>query len=152
VETVYELPLLQNNTRWETFLHKSGAVWSVDWTFIIRAPAWRWLGEYVTLGRTFYNLRLEQEIAAAAAPVTSDMFFLIAFLEEAFIRNDIIFMQRINYIYNLIIICINSNNVVSNNNTVINNNYRRFQDLILLLKIPTEMRKGLKVFCKECKR
>ena len=106
----------------------------------------------MTLGRTFYNLRLEQEIAAAAAPVTSDMFFLIAFLEEAFIRNDIIFMQRINYIYNLIIICINSNNVVSNNNTVINNNYRRFQDLILLLKIPTEMRKGLKVFCKECKR
>jgi hypothetical protein len=80
------------------------------------------------------------------------MFFLIAFLEEAFIRNDIIFMQRINYIYNLIIICIHSNNVVSNNNTVINNNYRRFQDLILLLKIPTEMRKGLKVFCKECKR
>ena len=42
-------------TKWqsETFLHKSGAVRNVDWIFIIGAPVWRWLGEYVTLDRTF---------------------------------------------------------------------------------------------------
>ena len=59
------------------------------------------------------------------------------------------------YIYNLIIIYINSNNAIinnNNNNNVINNIYRRLQDLILLLKIPIGMRKGLQVFCKECKR
>jgi len=27
------------------FVHKSGAVRSVDWTFIIGVLAWRWLGE-----------------------------------------------------------------------------------------------------------
>ena len=38
VETVYELPLLPNNTASEMFLHKSGAVRSVDWIFIIGVP------------------------------------------------------------------------------------------------------------------
>ena len=37
---VYELPLLPNNTA-EIFLHKSGAVGSGDWIFIIGSPAWR---------------------------------------------------------------------------------------------------------------
>ena len=36
VQTVYELSLLPNNTANETFLHKSGAVRSVDWIFIVR--------------------------------------------------------------------------------------------------------------------
>jgi hypothetical protein len=43
-------------TKWhcsETFLYKLVAVRSVDWIFIIGAPVWRWLGEYVTLDRTF---------------------------------------------------------------------------------------------------
>jgi len=39
VETVYELPLLPNNTVIEAFLHKSGAVLSVDWLFIIGTQA-----------------------------------------------------------------------------------------------------------------
>jgi len=39
VETVYELPLLPNNTASETFLHKSGAVRGVDWICIIGEPA-----------------------------------------------------------------------------------------------------------------
>jgi len=39
VEIVYALPLLQNNTASETFLHKSGTVRSVDWMFIIEASA-----------------------------------------------------------------------------------------------------------------
>ena len=69
VQTVYELPLLPNINASETFLHKSGAVRSVDWIFIIKAPARLWLGDYVTLGKTFYNRLLEQEVAAT--PVTS---------------------------------------------------------------------------------
>ena len=31
VKIAYELPLLPNNTASETFLHKSGAMMSVDW-------------------------------------------------------------------------------------------------------------------------
>ena len=69
VQTVYELPLLPNNTASETFLHKSGAVRNVDWIFIIGSPVWQWLGEYVTLGGTFYDLLFQQE--AAAAPVVA---------------------------------------------------------------------------------
>ena len=42
---------------------------SVDWIFITRAPAWRWLDEYVTLDKKFYNLLFKQEVEAA--PVTS---------------------------------------------------------------------------------
>jgi hypothetical protein len=39
-ETVYELPLLPNNTASETFLHKPGAMRNVDWIFITGSPAW----------------------------------------------------------------------------------------------------------------
>jgi len=73
-ETVYGLPLLPNNTVSETFLHKSGAVRSVDWVFIIGVPVWRWLGEYVALGKTFYNFLFGQEVAAV--PVTEIFSFL----------------------------------------------------------------------------
>ena len=41
VATVYELPLLSNNTARETFLHISGAVRIADWIFITGEPA-RW--------------------------------------------------------------------------------------------------------------
>jgi len=44
VEVISELLLLPNNMAIETFLHKSGAMRSADWMFIIGAPAWRWLG------------------------------------------------------------------------------------------------------------
>jgi len=40
VERLYELQLLPNNTATEIFLHKLGAVGSVDWIFITRAPAY----------------------------------------------------------------------------------------------------------------
>ena len=53
------------------------------------------------------------------------MFFFIAFLKEAFIRNTEILLC----IIYIIIICINDNNAV------INNNYGRLQDLILLFKV-----------------
>jgi len=79
VETVYELPLLPNNTASETFLHKSGAVRGVNWIVIIGAPAWRWLVEYVILHRTFYGLLfLKYEVIAATVTAT----FYVAFLEE----------------------------------------------------------------------
>jgi len=69
VETLHELPLLSNNAVSETLLHKSGVLWSVDRIFVIGAPTWRWMGEYVTLDKTFYSLLFKQEVVAA--PVTS---------------------------------------------------------------------------------
>ena len=51
VGIAYGLLLLPNNTASEAFLH-IGTVWGVDWIFIIGAPIWWWLGEYVTLGTT----------------------------------------------------------------------------------------------------
>jgi len=41
VETVYELPLLPNNSTSETCVYQSGLLRSVGWIFIIGAPAWR---------------------------------------------------------------------------------------------------------------
>ena len=66
VEIVCKVPLIPNNTVGETFLHKSGAVRSVDWIFNIGAPAWRWLGECVTLDKTYYSLLFKQDVVAAA--------------------------------------------------------------------------------------
>ena len=79
--TVYELPLQPNNTASATFLHKSVAVRSADRIFIMGAPAWRWLGEYVTLGRTFYSLILQQD---AYQPQLLPHFLPYRILEEAF--------------------------------------------------------------------
>jgi hypothetical protein len=84
---------------------------SFDCIFITGAPAWRWLGEYVTLDSTFYSLLFQQEVAAA--PRYCHIFFLITFLEEAFIRN-IMIILCINYIIIMYI------NIV--NNAVINDN------------------------------
>jgi hypothetical protein len=127
-----------------------GALRSVDRIVIVGAPVWRWLGGYVTLGRTFYSLLLQQE--AVAAHSYCNILWLIAFLKEVFIRNTIITLcfnplnaelnpichllallggativvvsrLRVNYIT---VVCINSNN----------NYYRRFRDLNLVFKIP----------------
>jgi hypothetical protein len=45
VEIVYKLQFLPSNIASETLLHKPGALRSVDWVFIIGAPAWRLRGE-----------------------------------------------------------------------------------------------------------
>jgi hypothetical protein len=82
--------LLSCMLQWNIFTHY-GAVWSVDWIFIFGAPNWRWLSEYVTLGRTFYSLLLKQE--AVAAHRHCHNFFHISFLEEAFIWN-VVFIKR----------------------------------------------------------
>jgi hypothetical protein len=107
VETAYELPLVPYNTASETFLHKSGAVRSVDWLVIIGAPTLCWLGEYVTLDKAFYSLLFKQEVVVVAARVTSKF----PSLSHSFIRN--ISTLCINYI---IIICPKDDDAVINNN------------------------------------
>jgi hypothetical protein len=114
---------LRRDGIWITASEAPGAVRSVDWICIFRAPAWRWLDEYVTVDSTFYSLHFKQE--AAAAPFYFHSFLLIAFLEEAFVRNRSILC------INCIIIMCSNNNV---NNAVINDSYWRLQDLILLFK------------------
>ena len=42
----------QTTLQWNTFT-QIGAVRSVDWIFTFGAPAWRWLGEYMILGKCF---------------------------------------------------------------------------------------------------
>ena len=70
-ETVYELPLLPTifNNAGEAILHTPGGVRRIDRIRIIRALAWRWLGEYVTFDSTFCSLLSKKEVAVA--PVTS---------------------------------------------------------------------------------
>jgi hypothetical protein len=41
MDILYELLLLPNKTWSETFLHKSGMVWSVGWIFITGALGWQ---------------------------------------------------------------------------------------------------------------
>ena len=109
----------QITLQWNIFT-QIGAVRSADRIFIIGAPAWLWLGEYVTLGRTFYSLLLKQE--AVAAPSYCNILWLIAFLKEVFIRNTIITLC-FDYIT---LVCINSNN----------DYYRRFREVNLVFKFP----------------
>jgi hypothetical protein len=105
-------------------LYKSGAVWSVDWIFITGAPAWRWLGEYVTMDSTFYSLFFQA--GNSNSPSYFRTFFLITFFEEDFIRNILL----------IIILCI-YNNAINNNTNV------KLQGLILPFKIPRDTRKNL---------
>ena len=114
-----------NNTASEAVLRKPGVVRSVDKICIIRVPAWRWLGEYVTLDSTFYSILFKQEVATV--PSYFHIFFLIAFLEEALIGNIIIL-----WIHYTIIIVICLNNKQYNNN----NNNGELKNLVLLFKIP----------------
>jgi hypothetical protein len=73
VESVYELPLIPNNTASEIILHTLGALRSVDWICINGVPTWRWLGEYKTLDKMFYNFIFKQEVVVVVVvtPVTT---------------------------------------------------------------------------------
>jgi len=64
VEVVYELPLLPNKTNSSTCLYKPAAMRNVDQIFLIGVPAWRWLGEYVSLDKKFHSFIFKQEIVA----------------------------------------------------------------------------------------
>ena len=111
-----------NNTANETFSHKSGAVLSVDWIITIGAPVCLWLGQWVTLDKMFYSPVFKQEVGAA--PSYFDIFILVAFLEETFVRNTITILWT--YYTNVIIISINNNN----NNAIISNNCGRLPDTL----------------------
>ena len=123
-----------NNTVSEILLHNSGALWSIDRIFIIRALLWRWLDEYVTLDRMFLQ---SFETGSSSSATYCHIFFFITFLQEAFIINIII------------ITCINCINIIwiNDNKAVINNNYGRLQDLILLFRIPMGTRKYFFEIC-----
>ena len=101
----------------------SGALRGVDWIFINGAPAWRWVGEYVS--------QSSFQTGSSSNYIYFQIFFLIPFLEEVFIINKIMTLC-INYI---IIIWI------KDNNAVINNNCGRLQGLIMLCKISMFTRK-----------
>jgi hypothetical protein len=107
-----------------TYLHKPGAVRSVDWTFIIGASAWRWVGEYVTLDKTF--LQSPFQTGSIISVSYLQIFFLAVFFEEVFIRNVINMLIK----KCIIVMCINDDNAVINDN-----NYRR------LFRIPMGTRK-----------
>jgi len=62
------LSLLPNKTARNLFT-QIGSCAKSGWIFIIGAPAWRWMGEYVTLDKTFYNRLFKQEVEPV--PVTS---------------------------------------------------------------------------------
>ena len=66
------------------------------------------------------------QIGSSSSPIYFHIFFLIAFLEEAFIRNIIIIL----YMNYTVIICFNDYS-----NAVINNNYGRLKEFIMLFKI-----------------
>jgi len=82
LEPVYELPMLPNKVATVIFLHKSWVVQSVDWIFIIGAPAGRCLGENVTLDNTFI---IFSSVRKEWQPSYCHSLFRITFLEEAFI-------------------------------------------------------------------
>jgi hypothetical protein len=110
VETVHELHFLPNNIAIEIFLHKSGL------------DIYHW-GAGLVVARRISDigqkcLQSSFQTGCSSSDSYFHIFFLIAFLDQAFARN-IIIILCINYI---IIICIN-------------NNFESFQDLILLLKI-----------------
>ena len=48
-----------------TTMHGQNHINVVDSMFIVGAPVWLWLGEHVTLDRTFYSIPFEQEAVAA---------------------------------------------------------------------------------------
>ena len=110
IETVYELPLLPNNTASETFSHKFGAVRSVDWIFVIGVSAWQWLGRIGDIGQKVLQSSL-QTGSSSSSPSYCNIFFFFLYLKQTFIKNIIIILW-INYI---IITFINNNNVVINN-------------------------------------
>ena len=86
------------------------------------------MGEYVTLDKRFTVF-----LTGSSGSVSYfHIFFLIPFLEEAFLRNIIPYVNCIIVIW------------IKDSGSVINNNCGRLQDLILLFKIPMDT---LTYFC-----
>jgi hypothetical protein len=81
---VYELSLLPNKTASETFLHKSVAVRSADWIFIIGVLAWRWLS-IRDIGQNV--LQCSIQTGSSSSPSYFQVSFFTALLEKVFIIN-----------------------------------------------------------------
>jgi hypothetical protein len=117
---VYELPMLSNNTRETIYTNQKQCLCWQDiyqWGASLAVT-----GQIHDTGRKILQYSFQNGSSSSASYF--HIFFLITFLEEAFIRN-IIIILCINYI-----ICINYNNAV------LNSTYGRFQDLTVLFKIP----------------
>jgi hypothetical protein len=115
------VPGLTNYSVSETVLHKSEEVQIDDWMFITGLQAWRWLGQYVILDKTFTT---SFSTVISSSPSYFQILYLTAFLEEAFIWNIIIIVPIIIIIIihincvvlcNIIIMCINKDTVINNN-------------------------------------
>jgi hypothetical protein len=85
VAIVYELLLLPNKTASETFLHKSGALRSVmtGYLSLWRRPGGDWTNTW--LWTQYFTVFFSNKNSSSPSYVR--IFFLIAFLEKAFIRN-----------------------------------------------------------------
>jgi hypothetical protein len=94
-----------------------------DW-----ADMWHWTKRFTVF---FWNRKQKQ--------IQLLRHFLIAFLEENFIKKNIIIILGINYI---IMICINDNEWI-------NNNYGRLPDHVLFFQIPTGTRKDFFEICRQ---
>ena len=66
-DNVYELPLLPNNTVSETFLHKSGAVGSVDWTSITGTSAVAVTGRIRDIAQNVLSSSLQTESSSSSS-------------------------------------------------------------------------------------
>ena len=97
IEIACELWLLPNNTGSETLLHKSGVVRSVHWIFITGAVT----GRILDVGQNV--LRYVYQTGSSSSHSYCHNFFLIAFLDQAFIRNviQLYYSLMIQYNYNL---------------------------------------------------
>jgi len=90
IEIVYELPLLPYNTAREAFLQKPRTVQRLTgYLSLEHRPGCDWANTWHWTKR--FSLLVKQEVAAA--PIYFHIFFLVAFLEEAFIRNVIIILH-----------------------------------------------------------
>ena len=67
-----------------------GAVRSVDWVFIIGAPVWGVTGRICDIGQNV--LQYSFQTGNSGSPNYFQIFLLIAFFQEAFIRNVIIML------------------------------------------------------------
>jgi hypothetical protein len=86
---VYDLPLLPKNTGSEAFLHRSGAVQSVDYICHWGASL-AVTGPLHDIGQNDLEFSLQtgsSSSSSSSSPTYFHIFFLITFLEEVFLRN-----------------------------------------------------------------
>ena len=86
---------------WNFLTQIGSGVYVLIGSFITETPARRRLSEHVTFVETFYNFLFKQLLHVFAAPSYIQIFFLIAFFKETFIR--IIILLWTNYTITIIL-------------------------------------------------